>query len=394
MEDDSDSNLDVAVAAAGSTVPIDEYGFDSSFDQRTMEMLDLWEKEWEMTHPPVVDLSREPPTSSTAAPASTTAGPGPVRASRRPRGPYQKNWLFTWNNFVDFDAPKAWPNVTYLAYQHEVAPTTGTHHLQGFVQFSKKMRVQALVKMAPIAWKAMTYGDEQDVDDYVCKEESRFPGSEVVKRGVMVRKGQRTDMSEVARAVISGKPLNLVCQENPDFAMRYSKGLQFLRRYATPPKAVREDLVVKLYIGPTGTGKTHAAVLEHPACYIKGTDKWFDNYIGQDVVVFDDFMGAASKIGLAELLRLLDKYRYQVEVKGGYEWLECTTLILTTNLHPRTWYKYEGREESFNALMRRFTEVHLFLQRGSPAVIIRPGTPNWEAFVRGDGFDLGRVQPE
>lgn len=153
--------------------------------------------------------------------------------------------------------------------------------------------------------------------------------------------------------------------------LRYSKGLQTLSRYAVPPPIDRQ-VEVHLHLGKTGTGKTYDAVhsVENPSdVYIKDTGKWFDNYIGQPVIVMDDFAGASSHISLAETLRLLDAYRYQVEVKGSYEWLRATTIYVTSNLYPRAWYKWESREEQYHALLRRFTTITYYRSRDSKVTI-------------------------
>ena len=45
-----------------------------------------------------------------------------------------KNWTFTFNNYTEFVERhiKESELFNYLIYGHEVAPTTGTIHLQGF----------------------------------------------------------------------------------------------------------------------------------------------------------------------------------------------------------------------------------------------------------------------
>lgn len=70
-----------------------------------------------------------------------------------------KNWLFTWNNY-----PDDWhvPLVPVLRHHgkfvvgEEVAPTTGTKHLQGFFRFNKKNRPFALGLPKEISWRLCT----------------------------------------------------------------------------------------------------------------------------------------------------------------------------------------------------------------------------------------------
>lgn len=54
------------------------------------------------------------------------------------------NWCFTWNNYTptDIEAIKIWfpqqVDIRAIMFEEEVAPTTGTPHLQGFIVFKSK----------------------------------------------------------------------------------------------------------------------------------------------------------------------------------------------------------------------------------------------------------------
>lgn len=115
-----------------------------------------------------------------------------------------------------------------------------------------------------------------------------------------------------------------------------------------------------LLIGPTNVGKTYDAVTENPEAYIKGPDQWWEFYNGEETVIWDEFSGGASKVPLATLLRLLDKYRVYVENKGASEMLRAQKLIMTTNIHPYNWYNITDRMEQYRALARRFGEVQIY----------------------------------
>jgi hypothetical protein len=129
------------------------------------------------------------------------------------------------------------------------------------------------------------------------------------------------------------------------------------------PKLIRDVPQVELYIGPTGTGKTHLACNSAPDddVYLKDCDlDYWDGYNGQKTVVFDEFAGKSSKMPLATLLRYTDRYRKQLNVKFGSTYLEATRIIITTNIHPKEWYDWKNRWEQYNALKRRITKVVQF----------------------------------
>ncbi len=122
-------------------------------------------------------------------------------------------------------------------------------------------------------------------------------------------------------------------------------------------------------------GKTKWAYDTYPKLYRKPCDtRWFDKYIGQKCLLVDDFGGASSKMSLNYLLQLLDRYPIQVEVKCDYVDLQSTDIVITTNLHPQTWYNYEKRKEQYNALARRVHQVLWFKEFGKPAISVSVDT--------------------
>lgn len=313
-----------------------------------------------------------------ASSSSSSSSAGPIRSSRN-RGRRESAltaFILVWNNAPQDadDKIRSWPDVRYAVWQWERG-ASGTLHVQGYLQFSKRKRLNQLKALARTAHFEPARGSPEENRVYCTKEESRVrEGGEI---GEMVMERQRTDLQTIAKKVLDGVPMKVLAQENPDAIVRYGKGLQTLSRYRNPPAMMR-DVHCALFIGPTGTGKTWDAVhsVENEEdIYLKDTGKWFDNYIGQKVVVFDDFAGAASHISLAESLRMFDGYRYQVEVKGGYEWLAAELVIVTTNIPMVKWFKWEDRAGQYAALARRFKEVRVYASRG-----------NFERYVGDEAF--------
>lgn len=62
-----------------------------------------------------------------------------------------KSWTFTLNNyrFEDIVFLSEWVDVTYMIFGKEVAPTTGTPHLQGFFTLNKAVRPGYLKRVLP-----------------------------------------------------------------------------------------------------------------------------------------------------------------------------------------------------------------------------------------------------
>lgn len=142
---------------------------------------------------------------------------------------------------------------------------------------------------------------------------------------------------------------------------RYPKFIEKVRESQRP--ALREELEVIVLYGRPGTGKTQYCYTLSPNLYAlpvrSQKTTWFNGYQGQKAVLMDDFSG---KIGLDELLRLLDRYPIQVEVKGGFTWFNPSTIYITSNVHIDDWYDYSKRNDSKQALKRRISKF-LYCER-------------------------------
>jgi len=90
--------------------------------------------------------------------------------------PQSNRWCFTTNNPDPFTETylsnlAQEETVKYLVYGREVAPTTGTPHLQGFVIFSTRLRLSAVKQKLPVgSHLEIARGTSQEASVY-CKKE-------------------------------------------------------------------------------------------------------------------------------------------------------------------------------------------------------------------------------
>lgn len=300
-----------------------------------------------------------------------------------------RNWCFTLNN-PDVDGPTFLSSLQqdsglrFVVFQLE-SGDSGTPHFQGYAEFTAARRLPGLQALIPGAHLEVRRGSRQQAIDYCSKDDTRISGPWTWGQSSQETQGTRNDIA-LGVALLQEGGLKRLREEDPVLYVRYSRGFESLARgLVLPPRPVPPD--VHLLYGPTGCGKTRhfydTVDLESSWRLPLTTGMWFDGYEGQSDVLIDDFVGAASHITLAHTLQLLDRYPIRVAVKGSFVDWRPERIFVTTNLHPRQWYKWESREEQFPALCRRFTQLHLWRRDGT---VLRCDAGSGDAKRFYDGF--------
>lgn len=282
-------------------------------------------------------------------------------------------WLFTENS----DAKDFWEKVgdiyesnqthiQYICGQLE----QGTHlHFQGCLSL-KRAQARSWLKnnvSATASFRIMN-GTMQENKDYCSKQDGTELPHTFIEFGTFREKGEkaglRNDLIALREAVKEGKTQREIIDDD-DSIKTFARFIKFHDRLRVlyKPKPRENGVHVSLYVGDPGTGKTRRAYQEYPNIYeipISNGTMWMDGYDDQPEVLFDDFMGKGSKMGLDNTLKFLDRYVRSVPFKGGYAWYRPEKIIVTSNFHPRSWYDWKNREISYAALARRIHRVIVF----------------------------------
>lgn len=255
-----------------------------------------------------------------------------------------RNYVFTLNNYTPFEIEelKLYPS-KYLVFGYETAPTTGTPHIQGYIEFAGVKKFDTLKKFNPrVRWETRR-GTAQEASDY-CKKDGNF-----VEIGAISKQGTRTDLNIVADAVMEKKSIREIAMEHPATFIKYSKGItalfnsQFIHRTAAP--------YIEWRWGLAGVGKTRYCVEAHSSShYIKDGTMWWDGYTQQEAIIIDDFDG---KWPFRDLLRLLDRYEYQGQVKGGYIPINSPYIYITCEFAPSHYWN----SNELSQIERRITKI-------------------------------------
>lgn len=294
-----------------------------------------------------------------------------------------RNVCFTLNNPVE--EPEAFAlalqsalPVGYLVFQEEQVTT---RHFQGYFELNKQVRGRKIKDALPTAHLEDRKGTQDEAITYCKKPESRLRGP--WEFGTPKQQGRRTDIAE-AVATLRSAGMAAVVEQHPTTFVKYASGLARLSVQLTKYTR-REQPSVTLLYGPSGVGKSHWAWSREPQLVsVSGNLKWFDNYQGEEAVLFDEFDGKLSGTPLKHFLNLTDRYPLMVEVKGAHVSAMWTRVYITTNIHPRFWYDWVGREAQYPAVVRRITNV-VWWKSDTRAdnVELTPEHPSWEHFFAG-----------
>ena len=256
-----------------------------------------------------------------------------------------RNFVFTLNNYADADIERlrsVLVRFKYIVWGREVGES-GTPHLQGFAQLEKVTKFRTVKTLVgERAHIEKMRGTPAQASEY-CKKDGQFE-----EHGELRVMGQRTDISDAVAAICEASSVAQAAQIVPEFVLKYPRGVQVLLE-ARQPKRDFKPYVVWLW-GATGTGKTRTAV-DCPSYYIKDNTKWWDGYGHETRIIIDDFDEKCWD--LRYLLRLLDRYAFQGETKGGYVQINSREIWITSEFGPDRWYRGTQADQ----VMRRIDRV-------------------------------------
>jgi len=262
-----------------------------------------------------------------------------------------RNFCFTWNNYDDASLLYlSQIACKYVAYSKEVAPTTLTKHLQGYIAFNNAKTIQQARSSLPGCHVETMLGSIAQSEEYCSKA------------GVLIERGVKPVSNEN-----KGRAEKLRWQRAKDLAKANKldeiDADIYVRCYSTLKSIVKDNLVkpppedVKCFWihGPTGTGKSHSVETTFPNCYKKQMDdlKWFDLYNDEEVIYLEDMDKYQVKWG-GMLKRLADRWPMLASIKGTMRYIRPKMVIVTSNYTLEEIWSDSG---TLDPLLRRFTVI-------------------------------------
>lgn len=262
-----------------------------------------------------------------------------------------RNYLFTWNNYTE-DSEKylrSLAGVRYCCGGYEVAPTTGTPHIQGYIMWKDAKSLSATIKLLPGCHITPASTVEEGIA--YCKKEGKYfefgvPPVSRKRKGEM----EKERWAEARKKACTGR-------------MKEIEDELFIRYYSTFKKMEKDHMVTlpcleildnQWIYGPSGSGKSRMAREENPGSYYKMANKWWDGYEGQETVIIEDLDKAHGVLG-HHLKIWADHGAFIAETKGAGIMIRPKKIIVTSNYCPSDIWQ---ETEMLEPIMRRFKLIY------------------------------------
>jgi len=270
---------------------------------------------------------------------------------------------FTLNNPSPNDLTELPAKLQYIAYSHEIAPSTGTPHLQGWAYAKTPMRLTQWRKILVGAHIEIMRGTFAQNDAYCSKSNELIEyGDKPMGNGH--KRGLDNLSHEVVEAAETGKRLSEVVTQEGNRAtyVQYHRGIEALYNHAISEKLrqIDKDFAPEvIYVhGPPGSGKTRYVYEQEPNIFrIPTADsyKWKDGYAGEEAVLYDN-VSLTNVRNTEAILTEIDRYFIQVPVKGAYiGWRPKR--IYFTSVYDITTFSEEAGFSVPSEFTRRVTQI-------------------------------------
>lgn len=264
--------------------------------------------------------------------------------------PRSRAFVFTIQNWTEehtalLDAVQC----RYIIYGKEVAPTTGTRHLQGYIYYKSAKTLRSLRRQLHPHHVEVARGDSAANRTY-CSKDGDF-----VERGEIPLTQQEKGAKESERWDKAWHLAKLGDIENIDPSIRiknYSAIKRIQKDYMARPQNLPSVCGIWVH-GNAGCGKTRTVDRLYPDAYAKPRNDWWDGYSYEEVVLCDDVDVYDVKLG-GKFKHWADYKGFIASTKGGAMYIRPNKFIVTSQYTiEEIWQDKETRE----ALNRRFTSV-------------------------------------
>lgn len=294
-----------------------------------------------------------------------------------------RKWLLTFNNPEKYGfshdnikaALSTIKNLDYWCMCDEIGKE-GTYHTHLFIFRQGAIRFEMIKKKFPTAHIDYCRGTTQENRDYIRKE-GRYKDTDKEETNLhntfeefgecpIEEQGKRNDLNALYSMIKDGLSNYDILESNPAYMLQLEK-IENCRQVilAEEFKHKFRELEVEYWFGKTDTGKSRTIMERYNYNVYRVTDYKhpFDNYKGQDVIMFEEFH---SNIKIQDMLVYLDGYPLDLPCRYNNKVACYTKVYITSNMSLKDQYVNIQREyeETWNAFLRRINTVKTFGANG------------------------------
>jgi len=240
----------------------------------------------------------------------------------------------------------------YVCFGKEVAPSTGTPHLQGFMYCGKVRAPKAKKILGPRVHVLVADKSVSCNVDYCrkeCVDGVFYEFGTVPSDGP--GEGERERWRITKQCAMEGRLVDV----DPDIFIRHYGNLKRIASDYMQNHALLEGVCGLWIYGESGIGKSFSVRQSFPKCFPKCVNKWWDGYQGEEVVVMDDLDIGHSMMG--HYLKIWsDRYSFIAEIKGSAQWIRPKLFIITSQYGISDIWSDKPTND---ALSRRFLEFYM-----------------------------------
>lgn len=288
-----------------------------------------------------------------------------------------RKWLLTINNPLEHDMNHEqikivlgkFKGLDYWCMCDEVGEK-GTYHTHVFMYKQNPIEFTTIKNRFPVAHIDYCRGTCQENRDYVRKEGAYKDSIKAEtnlsdtfeESGVMPieKQGRRNDLIKLYECIKEGYSDFEILEENPEYMLQLDK-ISHCRQIikAEQFKKVFRHLEVFYHYGETGSGKTKYVMERYGYENVYRITDYkhpFDNYKGEDVVVFEEFR---SSLRIQDMLNYLDGYPLNLPCRYNNKVACFTKVYIITNIALDKQYTDVQKEfkETWLAFLRRITGI-------------------------------------
>lgn len=269
----------------------------------------------------------------------------------------------------------------YFIWAEEFGEESGRRHSQFYLYTKKKMTKSAVIKRLEACGyhnafiepangthdEAIKYitgpYEKKDVHGHVIKskpvnESAKSYGNRPMESGEQTR----ADWEQVRDLARQGRFNEIPAK----YDVCFTRNLRFLHTEARDALDAEEPCGIFIW-GHSGAGKSYDArsLVDHDRkkIYLKGWNRWWDNYRGEDLVILEDADPEKVK-GLDQDLKIwADRYAFMPEIKNGSAgMIRPKWIVVTSQYHMKELFK---DQETLWALRRRFIQKRKWIDKNT-----------------------------